>query len=194
MAKRKDSNVAPLAIGVAIGAVVYAIARSRSTASGAALPPVPAPSPDAAASRTSPRVARMPTVPPNTPAPGPTPSGMLALLTSDDAAGALARQVFYTQSVMYSYGGSAASPDGLLGPQTWGAINTLRAAAGLPQSTTWDASTPTDVVEAIKLTSRGLPAPRILPFALPAAVIDRINAEVVPLAGRGAPLLQAEGF
>lgn len=106
----------------------------------------------------------------------------------------MARQVFYAQAVLYSFGISQNVPDGVLGPDTWTAINGARRGAGLPQSTTWTTQTITEVVSAVKAIPGRLIQPRLLPFALPSAVVDRINSEIVPLAGRGAPLLQAESY
>lgn len=197
MAKRRSSSrrsskggIPPWAL--ALGAGVGAYVLFRSSGSGAALPPVPAPVSDP-----TPSTPRVPSPGGSSPTPtGSSPSATLQRLVAAGAAGALARQVFYVQSLIYSYGPDDAfgAPDAVLGPQTWTAINTLRRAAGIPQDTTWTADVPQQVVSGLKTALGMLPDPRILPFALPRAVVDRINAEVVPVAGRGAPVLQASTF
>jgi len=183
--KSKSSGIPTWALALGAGAGVYFLTRGSSAVT---LPPLPTPT-----STPQPSTPRRGTQPQDEPVRtdiGAT-EALVRRLQADTTAGSLARQVFYVQSVLYSYGGSPDFPDGLLGPDTWDRINTVRARAGLPQSTMWNSNTPGEVVEAIKMRAGSLPNPRILPFALPSSIIDRINREVVPLAGRGAPVLQA---
>lgn len=188
MAKRrsKDSDYTQILIAGLVGLGVYALVK-RNAHAAVTLPSIPAPVSNPTAS--TPRVTPGTATTSSTVTIGSTPA-LIARLTASGSAGALARQVFYGQSMLYSYGHVPDFPDGRLGPDTWSEINTLRATFGLPQDTVWSIGTLDDLLRCLKRTS-GLPAPRILPFALPSSVVDRINSEVVSLLGNGAPVLQA---
>lgn len=85
-----------------------------------------------------------------------------------------ARQIFALQAAAYSYGLSNALPDGIEGPITDGIIGAVNAAGSFTNEPRRYTTRSIANLRAV-LVARGLRAPRLLPFTLPADVIQSVN-------------------